>query len=161
MHLRFSLRLVLLVFALLALVLYTYVVRPTAVANEFVAAVMREDFPAARQLIVGPHDWVGVVEPADAPSPDSIYAEVLPRDWGDLWRGRRRVIFRIARHNDVRGGHTEWTEDTDVIAGPRGVRFDLPPGVNFNWPTRYWQSSPRSISNPGEGMRLEPNLRTG
>lgn len=119
MRVRFSTRILLLAIALVAIMLYGGYVRPSALAERFVALVMREDFVAAEEM-VGVASWRAVALP-DGEKPDRIYAEVLPTEWQDLWRCRRRLILRVARHSEDRGDYVDWTEDSDLIAGLRGV----------------------------------------
>ncbi len=164
MRARFSLRFMLVAFALLAAALYLHVVRPTALARKFVTAVSRQDFDTARELMIGDDGWSGIVRPENGPKPDRVYAEVMPWEWQDMWRGQRRIVLTIARHNGSigrNGAYVDWTEGTDLVAGPRGlVEIQSPVNVNFKWPTVAPDTQP-AIINPGEGVRVEPNLRTG
>lgn len=113
---RFSLRLVFVAATLVAIALYWFIVRPTATANRFTTAVSKHDYSTARSLL---HDDFWVFEPQPksiAESIDLVYAEVLPREWSDIWRCQRRIILRVGRHADGIRRHVEWTEDTDVVA---------------------------------------------
>lgn len=157
---RFSLRLILLAFALLGLALYVFVVRPTALAQRFVAAVEERDYDAAQRLMVDGGDWGRVVRPPQSFKADRIYAELMPREWQDVWRVRRRIILRISRHNDRNGNYIDWTEDNDLVARPLGLELVMPDNMNLNWPAVLRDVQP-AIINPGEGVRLEPNSRTG
>jgi hypothetical protein len=126
---RFSIRVLLVVFAVLATVCYVLFARPTVIAERFVTAVMGRDYRAAQSLIqyrdVRSLEVVfGVNNSLGRRSTTRIvliYAEVLPREWTDLWSFQRRVIFRVALEDDSEGRHTEWTEDTRLVAGPRGL----------------------------------------
>lgn len=118
---RFSLRVILVVVALVAGTIYFGCVRPTMVAERFVAAVMRRDFVAASQL-AGDDRWQAVVQPNGSRA-DWVYAELVPRERTDWWRCERHIILRVSRHSDHDGGYRDWTEDTDVVAGPAGVRI--------------------------------------
>jgi hypothetical protein len=131
MRLRFSLRLLFVIITVFAVALYWCVVRPTIIANQFVAAVNNRDFKAARQML--PDFWIFNIRP-DAPPLDLVYAEVFPREWTDLRISQRRLIVRIARHYDKRGQHVEWTEDTDIVARPQGLQIETPIGINFQLP---------------------------
>jgi hypothetical protein len=156
---RFSLRLLLVAFGIFAVLLYVFIVRPTVIAEKFIVAVSRQDFDAAKVLVKGEYSWRRLVEQANLPQPDHVYADLIPREWQDIWRGRRRIVLRVARHNDYRGGHVEWTEDTEIIAGIRGLRADLPSHVDYNWPAIVQPKS--AIEHPEKIIRLEPNTRTG
>ncbi len=157
MRLRFSLRLVFALITLSAIALYCFVVRPTMLAQKFVVAVSRQDYGAAKQLMIGEATWRRIVEQHNFPAPDRIYAELVPREWQDVWRGRRRILFRVARHNDFRGAHVEWTEDTDFVAGARGLDAPLTGRINYNWPAIKPPES--TITNPSDLIRLEWNVR--
>jgi hypothetical protein len=159
MRMRFSLRVLFIVVTLLAVALYFFVVRPTTLAQKYVEAVARHDYDTAKKMMIGDFPWSRIVEQSNLPDPDHIYAEIMPREWQDAWRGRRRVILRVARHNDYRGGHVEWTEDTDLVSNARGVQA-IPAGkVNYNWPA-IKPPTESTIKKPDELIRLEPNLRT-
>lgn len=120
---RFSLRVILVVVAVVAGALYFGCVRPTMVAQRFVAAVMRRDYAVASQL-AGDERWQAVVQP-DGRRADWLYAELVPREWADWWRCERHIILRVSQHSDRDGGYRDWTEDTDVVAGPIGVQIPL------------------------------------
>lgn len=132
---RFSLRLILVVVALSAGALYFGCVRPTMVAQRFVAAVMRRDFVAASQL-AGDDRWQAVVQPNGSRA-DWVYAELVPREWADCWRCERHIILRVSQHSDHDGGYRDWTEDTDVVAGPTGVRIPEPVQTTSFHPTLH------------------------
>jgi hypothetical protein len=156
---RFSLRLLFFVITLMAVALYLFVVRPTTLAQKYVDAVSRLDYDTAKKMMIGDFPWSRIVEQSNLPDPDHIYAEIMPREWQDMWRGRRRIIFRVARHNDYRGAHVEWTEDTDIISSARGVKA-IPAGkVDYNWPATK-PPTESTIIKPEELIHLEPNLRT-
>lgn len=119
---RFSLRVILVVVAVVAGALYVGCVRPTMIAQRFVAAVMRRDYAAASRL-AGDKRWQAVVHPNNGIRPDWVYAELVPREWADWWRCERHIILRVSQHSDHDGGYRDWTEDSDVVAGPIGVRI--------------------------------------
>jgi hypothetical protein len=121
MKLRFSLRLVFVVFTLSAATLYWCIARPTILANRFVAAITAHDYELAMSLLTGKTLWVFDHGPGRTAVVDRIYTEVLPRESTDIWSCRRRIIFRVAYHDDTEARHVEWTEDTDIVAGPTGL----------------------------------------
>src|SRR5436190_595734 len=124
MRLRFSLRLVLVIITLSALALYWFLVRPTENAYRFVAAVEAHDYETARRLLQSDF-WAFLPQPKDRTTTiDLVYAEVLPREWSDIWRCRRRLILRVNCHDDTYGRHVEWTNDNDVVSRSRGVEFE-------------------------------------
>jgi hypothetical protein len=161
---RFSLRLILLAFALLAVALYVFVVRPTTLANRFVAAVSQQEYEAAGRLMCNEEEakeWVEMVRPEYSSKPDRVYAEVMPREWQDVWRGQRRILFRLALHSALDGNFVDWTQDTDIVARTRGLEImRTPVNLNFNFPTGSPDSQP-AIINSGEGFYLEDKGPTG
>ena len=129
-------------------------------AQRFVAAVEREDFASAEALLMNERDWERVVSPPQSFKADRVYAELLPREWEDVWRCQRRIVLRVVRHNDRNGNYVDWTEDTDIVASPQGLKVKMPGNLNFFWPAVVPDSQP-AIINPGEGIRLETTSRTG
>jgi hypothetical protein len=127
---RFSVRVLLVVCAVLAIACYLLFARPTAIAEQFVAAVNARDFHVAESLLKPQPFRSGksLIEYYTSPSPNPatkavlIYAEVLPREWNDIWSFQRRVIFRVAFHDDTGGRHVEWAEDTRLVASFGGVQ---------------------------------------
>ena len=130
MRLRFSVRVLLVAVALLAASCYLLFVRPSLLAERFVAAVNARDYRVAESLLKPQRFRSGANLVAYYTSPSAepttkavlIYAEVLPREWNDIWSFRRRVIFRVAFHDDADGRHIEWAEDTRLVVGFDGVR---------------------------------------
>jgi hypothetical protein len=128
---RFSIRLLLVAFAVLAAACYVLFARPTVLAERFVAAVMGRDFRAAQSLLRNRDDRSlddilggGTRRGNQATSKVVlVYAEVLPREWTDLWAFQRRVILRVALQDDSNGRHTDWTEDARLITRPWGLDF--------------------------------------
>jgi len=155
---KFSLRLMLILIALVSVALYVFIVRPSAFANRFVAAIGEQDFDTAQRLLMNEREWRRVVNPDVSGMPDRIYAELMPREWQDVLRAQRRIVLRLSRHNNFRGNYVDWTEDFDVAARPRGLQIMLPANMNFNWPDVH--ETPPAVINPGEGIKLEPKLRT-
>jgi hypothetical protein len=121
MRLRFSVRLMFVLVTLLAISLYWFVARPSLLANRFVAAVNAHDFETAASLFDGKTTWALNRGPQRNVVIDRVYTELLPREWSDMWNGERRIIFRVAYHQDDDGRHVEWTSDTDIIARPTGL----------------------------------------
>jgi hypothetical protein len=106
--------------AALAGALYVLYVRPTLVANRFVAAVMRHDYQAAKSLVIG-RKLRGL--DGGLKSVDQVYAEVLPREWEDIRKCQRKVIFRLIQHLEDGGKRIDWTDDTDLVAQFSGVKI--------------------------------------
>lgn len=155
--LRFSLRLVFLAFALSAAALYWFIARPTILANRFAAAINRRDFESAKKLLP---DFRLFNRRPNSPPVDTVYAEVFPREWTDLHMFQRRIIVRVGHHRDNHGQHVEWTEDTDIVARPKGLEIETPVGVHFPRPDEVPQGLP-AVINPNENIYLERKHRTG
>jgi hypothetical protein len=124
---RFSLRWFLFGIAVLAAVCYVLPVRPTVIADQFVAAVNARDYAAAQSLFRNPItltavDFNALIAPGrESTTTAFIYAEVLPRQWRDIGSFQRRLIFRVRFHDDRDGRHLEWTQDTPLVARWSGL----------------------------------------
>lgn len=126
---RFSLRLMLVIFTLAAVSLYVFIVRPTQLANRFVAAIQGENFTAAHELL-GEDDWrISKVEGQlqdRVGAIDRVFIEVFPCEWSDVVACRRRLLLRTARHDETDGRYVDWTDDTEITAGVCGVAIATP-----------------------------------
>jgi hypothetical protein len=114
MQLRFSLRWLLILTALVAVACYWWIARPTMLAKCFVAAITFEEYYAADQLCLDPNRrfviralyqfqgeipyWAG---PYMLWHSYVVEGRVLPRSWSDLCCGMRRVEMTI-RDNPLR-----------------------------------------------------------
>jgi hypothetical protein len=97
-------------------------VRPTVVAHRFVKAIERRDYSTALGEMLKSWPYSGIRPPLnDTESIRFAYAEVLPREWSDIWALERRLILRIRRQDDRDGRHIEFTEDWDVVAHVSGM----------------------------------------
>ena len=117
MRLRFSLRSFLAVITLAAIVIYWCIVRPTTVANRFVIAVGKQDYETAQSFYIKSKErrLVQGLEKMGA------FAEVLPWDWGDIWRCRRRILLTCHFQQSKDGRQVDWTAALDLCAKPNGV----------------------------------------
>lgn len=88
---RFSLRWMLILFALFGVLFYLLFVRPTVLANEFVAAINGHDYERANSLF----DFVPTIRGFSSFRGETCWymGEVRPREWSDLWHCRR--IIRV------------------------------------------------------------------
>jgi hypothetical protein len=159
MRRRFSIRILFIGIAIVATVVYVFVVRPSAIAQRFVAAIALQDYDRAGAMLRLPNDWVRIVRPLDSEKADRVYAELQPREWRDVWNCRRRIRVTVSRHSNNNGGYVDWTEDSEFVALPMGLDGTFPAALDINWPTNL--PSQPAIINPGEGLRLEADLRTG
>jgi hypothetical protein len=132
MRIRFSLRVILVGTATLSILLYLFVVRPTSLANRFVAAVNAQDMDAVDAFLADSwrKDEYSVLTRDAATRTDHIYADLFPRDWSDWLGCRRRIVLRIARQSDSNGRHTEWSEDIDLVSRATGISI-WPPDHQF------------------------------
>jgi hypothetical protein len=101
-----------------------------SLANQFVSAVVRNDYVTAKSLLTEADDWDRVVNGQNNLKADRVYAELLPREWDDVWRCQRRIVLRVARHDDRDGNYVDWTEDSDFVARPQGVELRPPQCVS-------------------------------
>ena len=119
-RLRFSIRWLLVLIAATATLCYVLFVRPTVVAHNFVETIKHRDYATARGLLRHghyPYSDIRLLPPLnDTESISFAYAEVLPREWSDIWALQCRLILRIRRQEDRDGRHIEFTEDWDVVA---------------------------------------------
>jgi hypothetical protein len=150
---RFSLRIVFATVCLSALALYWYVVRPSTIANRFVAAVNSHDFASAQSLVEGDLWPLSPPHNDRTRTVDLVYAEAFPREWTDLLKFERRLILRVGCHSDANGQHVEWTEDTDLIAGVMGIQIELP---EFHFNSPMIQSPPRKHRPPPPALPHQP-----
>src|SRR5262245_11955580 len=87
---RFTLRWVLVGFTVFAVAFYLWFVRPTIVANRFVRAVNEGATKRAISMVEnGDVTWI-----ASGYADATIDAELSPREWGDIWHFRRRIVVR-------------------------------------------------------------------
>src|SRR4051812_25986704 len=107
-RIRFSLRVLFIATSLVATTTYLLLVRPTAVAKRFVAAINKGDFAEARVLL---NDQAALEfqNAADRSIDiDRVFAEVAPRDWSDIWRCRRRVTLDVQYRRESEGQRVDW-----------------------------------------------------
>lgn len=164
---RFSLRMFLIAFTVATVALYVTVVRPDKMADRFVVAAMQQNNEAVERLMSDEQstvEWNHAVGREQSSKLDRVYAEVLPREWQDLWRAQRRIILRTARHSNQNSNFVDWTEDTDVVAAVRGLQIKTSPvGRPATIQLTFPISAPDlpTIINPGEGSRLEKGTVNG
>jgi len=144
--------------AIFAAGLYVFVVRPTTIAQAFVAAVAQHDYDRAGAMLRSHSDWDRVARNGSV-KPDRIYAELEPREWSDVWNCQRRIRVTVSRHSAKNGGYADWTEDSEFVASPRGLEVLFPANLNIIWPMKI--PTEPAIINPGEGLRVEADVRTG
>lgn len=115
----------LLVFVTLsAAALYALFVRPTVIANRFVQSIQRGNFEDGYSFFREDPPLIAGQPILPSRSISLVYAEVLPREWGDIWRFQRRVLFRVGLRSDTDGRHVEWTDDSEIVANIDGLRIN-------------------------------------
>jgi hypothetical protein len=90
---RFSLRWLLILFAVCGFAFYLCFVRPTVIANKFVHLVESGDFQGAESLSVE-HNRRLLTE-YFASEPELVEARLLDRTWRDLLKMQRRIDIRV------------------------------------------------------------------
>ena len=121
---RFSIRWLFVIVTLSAVALYALFVRPTVFANRFVKSIEQRDFEDAYGLFREDPPLIAGRPILPSRSIALLYAEVLPREWSDIWSFQRRILFRVGFQDDSNGRHVEWTEDTEIVANIDGLRGD-------------------------------------
>jgi hypothetical protein len=127
-RIRFTIRLMFVITAVLAVTLYILFVRPTLIANRFVARIMSRDYPTVNSLLVS-HEMPGLDD--ETGTVEKIYAEVLPREWEDICKCQRKIVVRFIHHQDEGGRRVDWTSDIDLVAGFNG-RVVMTPVIDFS-----------------------------
>lgn len=85
---RFTMRWLLVGFAVLTVAFYFLFVRPTHVASRFVRAVNEGAVKRATSMIEhGDKTWI-----TSGYADTTIATELLPREWSDVWHFRRRIV---------------------------------------------------------------------
>jgi hypothetical protein len=85
-----------------------------------VNAINKRDYYAAGSFL-SEHMSLDLLRPVSGRSITFLYAEVLPREWRDIWSFQRRFIFRVGFKDTTNGRHVEWIEDTQMVAFIDGV----------------------------------------
>lgn len=90
---RFSLKWLLIAFAILGVALYVAFIRPTALANRFVFLVDHDESQKAESLFIEPR------KPFDSGfgelPPPVVRANLLPRTWEDVFAMQRRLEVKV------------------------------------------------------------------
>jgi hypothetical protein len=94
---RFSLKTLLVLTAFVAAGCYWWIARPTMVAKRFVAAINRDDRAAARAMVARTESKASIWPRANR-LPPVFEARLEALTWQDLWRGERRIEFKISPH---------------------------------------------------------------
>jgi hypothetical protein len=61
-------------------------------------------------------NWAGSV--------DRMNAEVVPREWADVWKCQRRILVHVTSHGDDSGKRIECITDFDLTASPSGLKVE-------------------------------------
>jgi hypothetical protein len=114
---------------LAAIAIYWCIVRPTTIANRFVMAVGKQDYETAQSFYISSQQ-PRLVQSLQKTDP---FAEVLPWDWGDIWRWRRRILLTCHFQQSKDGRQIDWTAALDLCAKPNGIE-ELPSNCERNLP---------------------------
>jgi hypothetical protein len=115
---RFSLRWLLIAFAIFSVCLYVLFIRPTVLAERFVAAINRGE--------ADPYDVVQRPQLAASRPTDNktVVARVLPRTWSDILHARRELGATITWFNDKsRFSRQHYVEIQSALTGFRLIRW--------------------------------------
>lgn len=111
---RFSLRWLLVGFTVLSVGFYFLFVRPTVIANRFVAVMGRGDY---RNLdAIGVHPWFERF----SGKPNHVEAQLQPREWADVWHFRRRIV--VTATHILTGSDMGFSARFNVTVTPITVR---------------------------------------
>lgn len=118
---RFSLRWLLIAFVVVAFVSYVFFIRPTVIARSFVTEIENRDFSQADRLFRS-SDFSPVIFQDGFTSIKSVHVFLTPQEWGDVWRGQRRIsIYADFRHQREFSSYSEWRRTFDSVVGPIGL----------------------------------------
>lgn len=123
---RFSIRWLLIGFAVLTVVFYLLFVRPTVIANQFARAIKAGDFTLAASML-NSGDESSFAMPYSGFSDVTTVAEIFTREWTDIWHFRRSISVRLSvstRDPGMRsaGGLPMYQQTAVYEAGPFRVR---------------------------------------
>jgi hypothetical protein len=128
---RFSLRWLLIAFTLLAVVFYLLFVRPTVIANQFIAAVERGDFRTAEKLYVS-GSKTSIPELLTQVQDPTVKAKLFPSKWRDVWGFKRSMLVQIIPAERKSGSHLPGAGfQMDATATITGVRPEPAYVVSF------------------------------
>lgn len=127
MRLHFSLRRLLLAFTTLSVAFYIAFIRPTVLANRFVAALESGDY---RELALLTHHGstmetrLASITPQLPYSTDNfkVAASISPRTWQDVWRFRRRVDVEFTSREEATPVRFVWSARATVETSPIHLR---------------------------------------
>lgn len=128
---RFSIRWLLGAFAVLAVAMYLIVVRPTAVAERFQAAVERGDLTAAINLCVADKRQA-LTETIESIEKPTVKVKIYPRSWSDLWKLRRSMLIQlIPAPRDSGSRLPDVGYNIETVATPLAIRPSYPYPITF------------------------------
>ena len=123
---RFSLKWMLILFVFCGFAFYLLFVRPTVIANQFVAAVESGDYKTAESLCTGddPHFLMEVIKKVGLSV--VVEAELAPQSWQSLLRGYRMATLGVVSTQKRR---TVSSAGESTFASYRGYSFQIEAGV--------------------------------
>jgi hypothetical protein len=130
---RFSVRLLLIAFAILSALLYLSVVRPTAVASRFIRAIEEHNYNLAASML----DGGDIAAIATNYSESTSDPELVPHSWSDIWHVRRSITVNSYafkkyhnRHTGKEGFKTIYQQTSAFESGPFRVRLIHRKGIH-------------------------------
>jgi hypothetical protein len=124
---RFSLRLFLLFVSATSAAFYWWFVRPTVIAQRFVAAVEAKDFSRAESFCSESNCEFLTPHISDARSTE-VAVKILPRRWSDIYHGRRLMSLRVVP-GEPRPGTNDFVGcQANLVATASGLQ---PPKMYF------------------------------
>jgi hypothetical protein len=113
-------------FTVLSVGFYLLFVRPTIVANQFVAAVESGDYEAVESLCTGADPVFLTKVIKKLPQPVIVEVELAPQSWHSLFRGRRTATLGVVSTQKRR---ILSSAGASTIPSYRGYSFQVEAGV--------------------------------
>jgi hypothetical protein len=94
-RLRFTMRWLLVAFAIATIAFYVLFIRPTIVAERFVRVIGEGDLKQAASMLIGDQQSAGMPHIHDFGSASSA-GQLSRRTWSDIWHLRRTISVRTS-----------------------------------------------------------------
>jgi hypothetical protein len=110
---------------LLTVLFYACLIRPTANARRFVAAIERGDYQAADAMCLGDDGHFVSTADASVSEPITVTAIIEPWSWRNVWKMKRLIEVRMIGDTEVKiyaGQHIRSGIYFRAVAGVLGIR---------------------------------------
>lgn len=114
---RFSLRWLLILFAVLSVVLYLLFIRPTVNANRFV-----DEFEESSDAAIGSFGNKTLIQVFEN-EVNPVRVLIEPRTWHDVWQSQRRIRFQTVRP-DPKYAYEAWVDTIQLRATVTGMKYE-------------------------------------